>query len=62
MRKFREKPRKGTFTQLNGDLVKVPVIHHDRYLMTLAYAIQLKAQVMNCRHTLMYHTSEDINI
>lgn len=45
--KFDPKPQKGFFTKLNGDLVKVPLLHHDNYMLATGYAANLKAQVMN---------------
>ncbi|KAF0037406.1 hypothetical protein F2P81_010280 [Scophthalmus maximus] len=43
--KFDVKPRKGLFTKLNGDLVKVPLLYHQRYTAPMIYAVELKAQV-----------------
>ncbi|XP_072241195.1 plasma protease C1 inhibitor isoform X2 [Leuresthes tenuis] len=43
--KFNEKPKKGLFTKLNGDLVRVPVLYHQKYLATIMYITELKAQV-----------------
>lgn len=44
--KFNEKPKKGLFTKLNGDMVKVPVLQNDKFLGSVVYATELKAQVM----------------
>lgn len=44
--KFNEKPMKGHFTKLNGDMVKVPVLQNDRFMGSLVYVTELKAQVM----------------
>nr|XP_019966774.1 PREDICTED: plasma protease C1 inhibitor [Paralichthys olivaceus] len=41
--KFDEK--KGLFTKLNGDLVKVPVLYNKGYTMTMMYVLGLKSQV-----------------
>ncbi|XP_070842671.1 plasma protease C1 inhibitor [Chaetodon trifascialis] len=43
--KFQQKPKKGLFTKLDGDMVKVPLLYHNKYLATMAYVIELKAQV-----------------
>ncbi|KAM4585318.1 plasma protease C1 inhibitor [Odontesthes bonariensis] len=43
--KFNEKPKKGHFTKLNGDLIQVPVLYHQKYLATIMYVVDLKAQV-----------------
>lgn len=43
--KFDPKPRKGYFTKLDGDLVKVPLLYHQKYMVTMMYAVELKAQV-----------------
>ncbi len=43
--KFEQKPKKGLFTKLNGDLVKVPLLYHQKYMMTMTYIVGLKAQV-----------------
>ncbi|XP_072319071.1 plasma protease C1 inhibitor [Eucyclogobius newberryi] len=45
--KFDEKPSKGHFTKLNGDMISVPVLRHDEFLGSTAYVPELKAQVMN---------------
>ncbi|XP_041789969.1 plasma protease C1 inhibitor [Chelmon rostratus] len=43
--KFDQKPKKGLFTKLDGDMVKVPVLYHHKYLAAMAYVVELKAQV-----------------
>ncbi|CAJ1052257.1 plasma protease C1 inhibitor [Xyrichtys novacula] len=43
--KFNAKPRKGLFTKLNGDLVKVPVLFHQNYVVAMTYNTELGAQV-----------------
>ncbi|KAM9314836.1 plasma protease C1 inhibitor [Pholidichthys leucotaenia] len=43
--KFEEKPKKGFFTKLNGDLVKVPLLYHQNYNMAVMYVDELKAKV-----------------
>lgn len=43
--KFEQKPKKGFFTKLNGDMVKVPVLYHQKYMAAMTYIIELKAQV-----------------
>jgi len=45
--KFNEKPKKRLFTKLNGDLVGVPVLYHQKYLATIMHITELKAQVSN---------------
>ncbi|XP_040892483.1 plasma protease C1 inhibitor [Toxotes jaculatrix] len=45
MVKFEPKPKKGMFTKLNGDMVKVPLLHHQKYMAAMAYVVELKAQV-----------------
>lgn len=42
---FEEKPKKGHFTKLGGDLVKVPLLYRHKYLATLMHVVELKAQV-----------------
>lgn len=44
--KFSEKPGKGYFTKLNGDMVKVPTLQNDKFVGSVAYVAELKAQVM----------------
>lgn len=44
--KFNEKPTKGHFTKLNGDMVTVPVLQNDKFLGSMVYVTELKAQVM----------------
>uniref|UniRef100_A0A8C6TZ50 Serpin peptidase inhibitor, clade G (C1 inhibitor), member 1 n=1 Tax=Neogobius melanostomus TaxID=47308 RepID=A0A8C6TZ50_9GOBI len=44
--KFNEKPMKGHFTKLNGDMIPVPVLQNDGFLGSLAYVTGLKATVM----------------
>ncbi|XP_028270547.1 plasma protease C1 inhibitor isoform X2 [Parambassis ranga] len=43
--KFNPKPKKGLFAKLNGDLVTVPLLHHQKYSVAVAYDGVLKAQV-----------------
>ena len=43
--KFEQKPKKGLFTKLDGDMVKVPLIYHQKYMLAKAYVVELKAQV-----------------
>ncbi|XP_008284485.1 plasma protease C1 inhibitor isoform X2 [Stegastes partitus] len=43
--KFDTKPKKGHFTKLDGDLVKVPLLHHQKYMVAMMYSAELKAQV-----------------
>lgn len=45
--KFEPKPKKGFFSKLNGDLVKVPLLYHENYLVVKTHNTELKAQVMN---------------
>lgn len=45
--KFNRKPRKGHFSKLNGDLVKVPILHHQNYMTVMTLVAALKAQVKN---------------
>lgn len=45
--RFNLKPKKGLFSKLNGDMVKVPVLSHPKYMMVMAYVVDLKAQVTN---------------
>lgn len=49
--KFDPKPRKGHFSKLNGDLVKVPILYHQNYVMVMTLVIELKAQVKKHQHT-----------
>lgn len=48
--KFEQKPKKGLFTKLDGDMVKVPLIYHQKYMLAKAYVVELKAQVRNNQH------------
>lgn len=43
--KFDPKPKKALFAKLDGDLVKVPLLHHHKYSVAVAYDDGLKAQV-----------------
>ncbi|XP_044046955.1 plasma protease C1 inhibitor isoform X2 [Siniperca chuatsi] len=43
--KFDQKPKKGLFTKLDGDLVNVPLLYHQKYKAVMTYVIELKAQV-----------------
>lgn len=46
---FDVKPRKGFFSKLNGDLVKVPILFHQSYPGVMIQAVDLKAQVLSSR-------------
>lgn len=54
--KFESKPKKGLFLKLDGDLVKVPLLYHQNYMMVKTYIIELRAQVMNSKHTSLTQT------
>ncbi|XP_031158599.2 plasma protease C1 inhibitor [Sander lucioperca] len=43
--KYDMKPRKGVFTKLDGDLVNVPLLYHQKYMAAMVYVVELKAQV-----------------
>uniref|UniRef100_A0A4W6BR61 Serpin peptidase inhibitor, clade G (C1 inhibitor), member 1 n=1 Tax=Lates calcarifer TaxID=8187 RepID=A0A4W6BR61_LATCA len=43
--KFDEKQKKGHFTKLNGDMVKVPILFHHNYMAAMMFVVELKAQV-----------------
>lgn len=43
--KFDPKPRKGYFSKLNGDLVKVPILYHQNYVTVMTLVVELRAQV-----------------
>uniref|UniRef100_A0A7N8X4P6 Serpin peptidase inhibitor, clade G (C1 inhibitor), member 1 n=1 Tax=Mastacembelus armatus TaxID=205130 RepID=A0A7N8X4P6_9TELE len=43
--KFDSKPKKGLFIKLDGDMVKVPLLYHQKYMMAMTYVVPLKAQV-----------------
>ncbi|TDH16191.1 hypothetical protein EPR50_G00017330 [Perca flavescens] len=43
--KYDMKPRKGLFTKLDGDLVNVPLLYHQKYMAAMIYVVELKAQV-----------------
>ncbi|XP_054460206.1 plasma protease C1 inhibitor [Anoplopoma fimbria] len=43
--KYDMKPMKGLFTKLDGDLVKVSLLHHQKYMAAMAHVVELKAQV-----------------
>lgn len=45
--KFNQKEKKGFFSKFNGDMVKVPLLYHQKYMATMNYDTQLKAQVRN---------------
>lgn len=49
--KFNPKPGKGHFSKLNGDLVKVPILHHQNYMTVMTLVAALKAQVQKHQHT-----------
>ena len=48
--KFDQKPKKGLFTKLGGDMVKVPLLYHNKYMLAVGHSIELKAQVTNSQH------------
>lgn len=48
--KYDMKPRKGVFTKLDGDLVNVPLLYHQKYMAAMVYVVELKAQVRNSQH------------
>lgn len=57
--KFSPKPGKGLFSKLNGDLVKVPILHHQNYMTVMTLVVELKAQVKNintCTQKSIIHT------
>ncbi|XP_026216697.1 plasma protease C1 inhibitor [Anabas testudineus] len=39
------KQKKGQFVKLNGDIVRVSVLYHSKYLATMEHVVELKAQV-----------------
>ncbi|XP_051239618.1 plasma protease C1 inhibitor [Dicentrarchus labrax] len=43
--KFDPKPKKGHFSKLNGDVVKVPLLYHNKYMAVMSHVIELKSQV-----------------
>ncbi|XP_031727364.1 plasma protease C1 inhibitor [Anarrhichthys ocellatus] len=43
--KYDMKPKKGLFTKLDGDLEKVSVLYHQKYMAAMTYVVELKAQV-----------------
>ncbi|XP_041839418.1 plasma protease C1 inhibitor [Melanotaenia boesemani] len=43
--KFEIKSRKGYFTKLDGDLVSVPILYHEKYMAVVMHSVELKAQV-----------------
>lgn len=45
--KFDQKPKKGHFTKLGGDMVTVPLLYHQKYMVAMTYVVELKAQVTN---------------
>ncbi|KAJ0051004.1 hypothetical protein NL108_012147, partial [Boleophthalmus pectinirostris] len=44
--KFDEKPSKGYFTKLDGDMIKVPTLRNDDFQGSMVFVPELKAQVM----------------
>lgn len=44
--KFSEKPMKGHFIKLNGDIVNVPILQNDKFPGSMVYVTNLKAQAM----------------
>lgn len=53
--KFDLKQRKGGFTKLNGDVVKVPVLYHQKYMAAMSHVVALKAQVTNTPTPIFAH-------
>ncbi|XP_047220756.1 plasma protease C1 inhibitor [Girardinichthys multiradiatus] len=45
MFKFNDRSKKGFFTKHNGDMVTVPLLHNSKYMATMMYVLELKAQV-----------------
>nr|AFO64913.1 C1 inhibitor [Oplegnathus fasciatus]AHA51697.1 C1 inhibitor precursor [Oplegnathus fasciatus] len=43
--KFEQKPKKGLFTKLDGDMVRVQLLYHQKYMTAMTYLVELKAQV-----------------
>uniref|UniRef100_UPI0037E857D1 plasma protease C1 inhibitor n=1 Tax=Semicossyphus pulcher TaxID=241346 RepID=UPI0037E857D1 len=43
--KFDPKPHKGLFTKLNGDMVKVPTLYHQTYMLSVMYNPELQSEV-----------------
>ncbi|KAF3687670.1 Plasma protease C1 inhibitor [Channa argus] len=43
--KFELKGKKGNFIKMNGDLVKVPVLHQQKYKAAMTHDVELQAQV-----------------
>lgn len=43
--KYDMKPRKGLFTKLDGDMVMVPILYHQKYMAAMTHVAELKAQV-----------------
>uniref|UniRef100_M4A665 Serpin peptidase inhibitor, clade G (C1 inhibitor), member 1 n=2 Tax=Xiphophorus maculatus TaxID=8083 RepID=M4A665_XIPMA len=44
--KFSEKPKKGFFVKFSGDMIRVPLIHHSKYMVSMTYVSELQAQVV----------------
>ncbi|XP_015248921.1 PREDICTED: factor XIIa inhibitor-like [Cyprinodon variegatus] len=42
---FSEKPKKGYFIKHNGDMSRVALLHHSKYMAATSYVVELKAQV-----------------
>ncbi|XP_029001522.1 plasma protease C1 inhibitor [Betta splendens] len=43
--KFDQKPKKRGFTKLNGDIVKVETLYHQKYMAAMGHVVELQAQV-----------------
>lgn len=52
--KFEQKHKKAHFTKLDGDLVRVPILYHQKYMATMTFVVDLKAQVKNYANTHIY--------
>ncbi|XP_029294437.1 LOW QUALITY PROTEIN: plasma protease C1 inhibitor [Cottoperca gobio] len=42
---YEMKSKKGLFTKLDGDMVMVPLLYHQKYMTAMTYVVELKAQV-----------------
>ncbi|PWA30710.1 hypothetical protein CCH79_00009311 [Gambusia affinis] len=43
--KFSDKQKKGVFVKFGGDMVRVPLIHHSKYMASMTYVSEVLAQV-----------------
>lgn len=59
--KFDEKQKKGHFTKLNGDMVKVPILFHHNYMAAMMFVVELKAQVKKTKHTNTHLNSKHLH-